>query len=491
MCIKSRLEHLSNKACYIFIGISAFVFSLCASINPFRIGCMNVDSAVFNYVARTILKGGMPYRDTFDHKGPLLYLINVLGALINENIGIWILELINIFIILYFSFKIAKLLGCDNLKALIVTIIGVFSLAGCFAGGNLVEEYACTFIIISLYIFIKFFEQSTITRLQLFFCGICFGAVILLQANLIALWGVMCIGVLVKCITEKNAKQLIKYIIWFLIGFITIILPILIWLIFGNALHAFLQDYLIFNIVYSSAIEKTPMNVLKSLNFFYMLGPVLISIPILVFAIVKERKPIDILCLISLILSVFLSSISGRQSNHYGMIFCPITIYSVSKFFVLQNERKDKVNKAIYISALSLMILVFSYNFLDFFIPIGETIFNIKSDYFIESYKAADIIAKNTEKTDKISVCGNQNLIYLLSDRESSSKYSYQYPIIEYDTKIKNEYLSDIAKLETEIIVIANFDTTRELLDDILKEHYKLIDTAGTLYIYKKLPELA
>ena len=131
MDMKTKLKNLSNKACYIIMGISAFILSLCASTNPFRIKYMNTDSAVFNYIARIMLKGGMPYRDTFDHKGPLLYLINAFGVLINENIGIWLLELINIFIILYFSFKIAKMLGCDNLKSVIITIICVFSLAGC------------------------------------------------------------------------------------------------------------------------------------------------------------------------------------------------------------------------------------------------------------------------------------------------------------------------------------------------------------------------
>ncbi len=209
MDIKAKIKNMSNRTCYIIMGISSLVFSLCANINPIRrIDYLNIDNAGFNYVARVILKGGMPYRDTFDHKGPLLYLINALGVLINKDFGIWIIELINIFLILYFSFKIAKLLGCDNLKAVIVIIMGIFSLAGYFDGGNYVEEYACTFIIISLYIFIKFFEKSTVTGLELFFCGLCFGAVILLQANMVAIWGVMCIGVLVKCIKEKIQSSL-------------------------------------------------------------------------------------------------------------------------------------------------------------------------------------------------------------------------------------------------------------------------------------------
>ncbi len=288
---------------------------------------------------------------------------------------------------------------------------------------------------------------------------------------------------------RKNTKQLIGYIIRFLLGFAAITLPILIWLICGKALDAFLYDYLAFNFIYSSAIKTDPTSVIKAVNFFIMSGPVLISVPILVYVLVKERKMIDILCLVSLVLSILLSSVSGQQYEHYGMIFCPITIFSAVRFFVLQNERKDKLLKAVYISSLSLLLIAYSANFVYFLYPLKETILNRESEYYNEMKKAAEIIKNNTEETDKISVCGNLNLIYLLADRESSSRYSFQYPIIEFDTEIKNEYVSDISKLETEIIVINNIDTMHNILEEILDKHYELIDTAGVLYIYKKLPD--
>ena len=133
------------------------------------------------------------------------------------------------------------------------------------------------------------------------------------------------------------------------------------------------------------------------------------------------------------------------------------------------------------------MLIAFSYNIVNFLLPIGKTVLNIHSQEYDEMCKAADIVAQNTEKTDKISVCGNYDLIYVLSDRESSSMYSYQYPIIEHDSEIKNEYLNDILKLETEIIVTHNEDSIHAILEDILNKHYELIDTAGAFYVYKKL----
>ncbi len=37
------------------------------------------DSGVFLYVDGQILDGRIPYRDVWDHKGPILYYLNALG----------------------------------------------------------------------------------------------------------------------------------------------------------------------------------------------------------------------------------------------------------------------------------------------------------------------------------------------------------------------------------------------------------------------------
>ena len=37
--------------------------------------------SIFMYVAQGILEGEVPYLDRWDHKGPLLYLINAVGLL--------------------------------------------------------------------------------------------------------------------------------------------------------------------------------------------------------------------------------------------------------------------------------------------------------------------------------------------------------------------------------------------------------------------------
>ena len=50
------------------------------------------DSAIFIYVAQGILEGDIPYLDRWDHKGPLLYLLNLFGLLIHDTWGLWLVQ---------------------------------------------------------------------------------------------------------------------------------------------------------------------------------------------------------------------------------------------------------------------------------------------------------------------------------------------------------------------------------------------------------------
>lgn len=154
---KTNAEKLNT---IIYVAAISLLTSLSASNNSLRVGNTGPDSSVFNYMARVILNGGMPYRDSFDHKGPLIYLIDALGLLIDQQNGVWIIELISVFCILFYSFKIAKLLGCGKKSSLVTVATTALGLVYYFDAGNLTEEYACVFIILSLYVFLNFFLRS-------------------------------------------------------------------------------------------------------------------------------------------------------------------------------------------------------------------------------------------------------------------------------------------------------------------------------------------
>src|SRR5512143_2942089 len=74
------------------VGLIILVVLLLFS--PINTPILARDEGVFVYVGRAILEGKIPYRDVWDHKGPLIYYINALGLWIGPNSlwGIWLIE---------------------------------------------------------------------------------------------------------------------------------------------------------------------------------------------------------------------------------------------------------------------------------------------------------------------------------------------------------------------------------------------------------------
>lgn len=459
-------QRLRKAITYIYIFMVSFFMSLYGTNNPFQVGCTGIDSSVFIYVAKVIVDGGMPYRDTFDHKGPLIYLIDALGLLINEDIGIWIIELISIFVIFLFAYKIARLLDCNCFMSCFIVTIGLFVLSYYFEGGNFTEEYACVFITVSLYWFLDYFINGNIKRYRIILCGVSFAAVCMLRVNMIILWIVMCIGFLADNIHKHQGEVIPKIIYEFLIGVALVIVPISVWLLLNNAFDDFVYDYLIFNFMYSSDPERaSAFNILESIKAFIISTPVMISLPFLLYFSLKKKKLTDLLCVMVLLLSIIASCISGQRYGHYGIIFFPLIIYALSRtVFEIGNFEISDTNVKVNSKIVAKFILITIYLSLVFcfLIPFLFSFVRTVTDLFLidkrvissKKTKIASIIQTVTNKDDKITVVGNGNFLYLLSKRKSASKYSYQYPIANINNMIWEEYLRDIENTPTKLIII-------------------------------------
>jgi hypothetical protein len=110
------------------------------------------DEGVFVYIGQQVLGGKIPYRDVWDHKGPLIYYINALGLWIGGGSlwGIWLVEAI----LLATSLILLYLLVRRNLGTA-AAVFGLLTWVTGFTivmGGNIVEEYSILPAVLSLYL---------------------------------------------------------------------------------------------------------------------------------------------------------------------------------------------------------------------------------------------------------------------------------------------------------------------------------------------------
>lgn len=442
----------------LLFAIMAFFAVSTSPSFPWNQGETTTDSSVFLTIGTQMKNGLVPYLDTFDHKGPVLYIINYFGVTIDEISGILVFEFFALFVSLIFMYKIARLkIRSRGVSAFLVFII--FSLYLNFNivdRGNLTEEYAMPLIAISLFVFLKYLMNKKISVFSIFVVGVCFALVALLRLNMVAIWPVFLVVILVKLIAEKRFNELVKLVAAFVLGIFVVVMPIMIWLFAEGALEAFISDYLVFNVSYS----KTSFA-----NFYatvvYFLEQALLSLSLAVvgyFAFMekKNNRLLLVTFICAFLVAIFAVCMSGRNYPHYGMVLVPLPVFA---FAWLYGEMENDVE-----NERRLLSVVFSVFLLSLAFPMWLKVSQSTVASFSNRYdgevvsnfvkKSCEYIDALTDRNDKIAVYGNRNYIYLKCGRLPASKYSYQFPIARVKPVILDEFFADMTVNKPKVFII-------------------------------------
>lgn len=473
-----------------YLFLLAFTVVMKSPVNLWKNGDAGNDSSIFRYVGLEMAKGGMPYRDSFDHKGPLIFIINCFGIWISYYRGVWLIELISLFTTLCFLYKTARML-CDRPASMAVVFVASAAIFDYFKGGNMTEEYAMLYIAVSLYIFLDYFLNEKISRFRLAVCGFSFAAVFLLRANMISLWIVFALAVLIDCLKNKAYTSLRKFICWFLAGACMLTIPILLWLALNGAFSEFIRDAFIINFQYSGV--KTWIDKWKTLWQFSTEILMLFLVVLLIYQVAfddRKRKFLNVTYLVYFLVSLVLISVSGRHFEHYAMILIPAMVYPLAFLGTMcEKTFADGLRK----SGLSIFIIYFlAYltipNWVD---GIGNVIvcYQEREENHHDGLLmvVTDIIQENTTEEDEITVYGSWDLVYLMSHRMSASVYSQQYSIGYAVPEIVDSYFEEITQAQPKIIVVV-MKYMDERMEDFLDQYqYETIwiDEQGKVKIYK------
>jgi hypothetical protein len=476
---KRKRAYLEMLTAIVLSGATAFCFLLKSPLHPWIGSTTGTDSSVFKTVVLMMEHGGMPYRDSFDHKGPLIYLINWLGNRISEYKGVWMLEFLFLLVTLLMLYKIARLV-CQKISAAMTAFAALSLLFPYFESGNFTEEYAMTFIAAALYIFLDYFIKEHISRLRLVICGACLGGALLLRPNMISVWVVMSIAVLIKSLREKHWKNLGKFIMWFALGIILVIAPILIWLGANRALEPFWQDYVVFNLKYTSKEGGSALFSTKWNSFFEFFNSTvfLLSFASLLFLRKSKNNFLNITYLLYLLITLLFLCVSGRTYAHYGMILIPAMAYPLALVF----SEIEKINIPRISSVLTLIVsaylvsTVIAPDWITLIQTLPEVYESKEEDHLDATIvHIANLISENTSQEDAISVYGNWDTIYVTSGRRHATNYSYQFPVGTVMPQIMEEYLEQLEEEFPPILVVQSGHYDTRIKEFLNRNDYHLL----------------
>lgn len=419
--------------------------------SPFISKVPGQDSGVFLYAGQEILNGYIPYRDFWDHKGPIIYFINALGLVINNHTvwGVWILRVFFLtvsFRIIYSLIK--KTYGL--LPAAFATILAIIVSPILFGGFDSTEEYSLLPQALSLY----FITKAKIQKIDLFIIGCLSSVCFLLRPNLMGIGIAITIYLFYEGFKNKDLLTSCKKSIVILVGFLISTLLMILYLYYNSALQNFWEQVFVYNMGYSKGVgvsiyERIKV-VLRGLRTLNALG--LLSIYCwfgVVFSKKFARNRLLIIAAIAFFVEVSLSSISGRTYNHYFITWLPsASILSAGVIAHLLNQYgRAKIGKVVMVSSLILaLILSLHYQ--------KRTFSDVTRDQ--EPLAISQYIKTVTSPEEYVLIWGPSATLNFLSERRSPTKYFYQLPLYSVgvdNDKMINEFFEEIKAKKPALII--------------------------------------
>ena len=461
-----------EKTNYLLLFIFTLLLFLADTINPFAKQLPTHDSSMFLYFGHGMNNGLTFYSDIFDHKGPILFIFNAIGMFFSPKttiptsseffnfnfIGVWVLELIVVYISLILIYKTGKLIASSK-----TTMIAILTLFPAFVfflqKGNYSEVYAILFISWSLFYVVKFFyDNENFKNYHWIFIGIAGTCTLLLRFNMIILWVVFLLVIEFYYVKDKEFSKALQTFLWTTLGVLLVIVPIAIYSIANGSFSDMIYQSFTFNLNYAGTADLSGMiNTIGTFAFFslFSLLPFFAVLYLYTFFKVKTKNKFEVFFLAYFFLNLVTTIMSGRPYLHYLLTQIPAFVIMIifSLNYLNDNLLKDKQKKVLSFLFTSVMVVSCLVVLIIRIIPVNTS-------YAPEDIDKLDMstrIKKLTNPNDEIYAHNVDGTIYLYSDRFSSTKY-FSLPAMDIDTlpSLKNDFLTDIKKSEPKVIVIRN-----------------------------------
>lgn len=486
---------------FLFCFLISFVTLLITSKNSFLYPMNDgVDMNAYFTMGKGFFDGVIPYKDLFDQKGPMVYLVYGIGTLISSTsfIGVFILEILFFSIFLYFSCKIIELLS-ENVYKYIYILIPLFSLlvttSESFVHGGSVEEFCLPLVTYTLYLFLKFLKSRIISLYEVIVEGIIAASLILTKYTLVgmsAAFGLILVFLIFK---QDGLKSAFKFCLQFLFGMLIVIIPWIIYFAYTNSFKDFIDVYFIINLTAYSSSEGFIESFLDFPNLFFeniiSCGFIYLICMVLSFCWLKkyfndERLSFIYSCILIFITILFIY-IGNVMHLYYALILFPFLIGGLIWLFEKLDPMFIKIRKLRYgyigyfVYYAVLFVLLFKgANYIYFIGTPKESLMQ---------YQFAEIINEKEDAT--VLEYGWLDVgVYFASGKLPVTRYFVQMNF-SYDNFPENhdEQVKYIENGITDFVVVtSNVDTilTDESLPEFFK-HYKIVSTVEQLFENKLL----
>lgn len=407
--MKKVINFIKRNQYLIFSFILSFTILLITSKNSFLYPLNDwVDANAFFTVGKSMMNGVIPYKDLFEQKGILLYLIYGIGYLISHKTfhGVFIIEVIFFTVFLYYSYKTISLFLNKKTSYVILPILALLiTTSRAFTHGGSAEEFCLPFFAITLFHYFKHFKEKNISSKELFICGFLAGCVLLIKYTFLGFWFAFMMFIFFDLIKNKKIKEAFTSCLWFLLGMDSPILLAVIYCLITHSLKDFIDCYFTINM---TAYNETELTILEKITNIYegaikslLTNGFIIFFSVILLPLYISKYKVSTYCkysIIGILLITTLGLFWGLHFYRYYMLpvfaFIIIALIGISLYF---NKYLTKINNLKYSYIIYILVFIATITLSYFNANYKDMIGMKKSDMF--QYRYAEYISKYNNPT--------------------------------------------------------------------------------------------
>lgn len=353
----------------------SFIFFLLFGFNsPLYKFNSDPDYNWFMTTGNGLTNGKIPYRDLFDHKGPIVYFVYGFCCLFpNPRLVIFLIEIISMSLFFFFAYRIAKLFLNTSYSLLIVPILAfiVFNSANRVTNASCIEEFCLPILTYFLFCWLEFLSNKKQWNWIRSIClGICFGIIFWSKFTIFCFILTPMIIWLTINLSKRNYRLIITNLIFVLIGIIIISIPIIFFYIKNNALDDLFHVYIYINIfIKTRKFDLTFfMDNFKHYFSYNLIITILISYVFSRFTI-RHWHQFKHYIAISLITTFICLIYIYDKFNYYLNTLIPFTIFAIIEILECINTKLSTIKRFLLIFTIltfSCIIVVLPLSILPF-----------------------------------------------------------------------------------------------------------------------------
>lgn len=275
-----KAEGLTALLC---LAAAVLLLGLCSMSSPlYPLNIWDDANCLFT-VGRAMRAGSVLYRDIYEQKGPLLYVLHALAACISDTnfLGVYLMEVLALTVTLYAAYRLARCRASCAVAWTAAVLWGACVLVSrSFSRGDSAEEFCLPFLMTALSVVCAWHsrEASALPPVRMLLCGVLAGAVAAIKYTALGLFVGLCVFEGIVALRERGVRRTLLLAAMFLLGMLAVVLPFLIYFARRGALRDAYTAYIYNNIFLYHGGERTLFGLLADLvetargNVLWVLG---------------------------------------------------------------------------------------------------------------------------------------------------------------------------------------------------------------------------